>query len=154
MNRARKCDTTGRLIAHDASIILAGEEFKGGLSVYHDGRWRWFGPTRLRALAGRIDSDMPNEHTSKRVAKIAGRILAADVPVTHAWFTAWTSNNSKIGSYKPMRVTWDDIRALAASCLTQAEDHAERADLRAGKLPRGHKRIKTHKPVLRRFNHR
>lgn len=92
MKRARKPDTTGRLIAHDAAIILAGEEFKGGLSVFHDGRWRWFGPTRLRSMA--------------------------------------------------------------ASLVNQAEDHAEREKLRKGGLPKGHRRIKVHKPVLRRLNHK
>lgn len=46
---------------------------------------------------------MAREATSKRIARIAGRILNAE-----AWDIAG--------------IKWGDIRALAASCLTQRED--------------------------------
>ena len=56
---------------------------------------------------------MRNERTSKRVAKIAGKVLAVrgmskeDVYWGGGYFTG---------------LKWSDIRALAASCLTQAAD--------------------------------
>lgn len=59
---------------------------------------------------------MKNERTSKRVAKIAGRILAmnvaqrTDVSVADRCVSGITFIN------------WSDIRALAASALTQTRD--------------------------------
>lgn len=44
-----------------------------------------------------------HEQTSKRVAKIAGKVLTMKAP-----------------RFVQFGVTWDDIRTLAASCLTQA----------------------------------
>lgn len=51
-----------------------------------------------------------NERTSARVAKIAGKILAAE----HDNPTRTGRVNGKLVDF-----TWDDIRALAASALTQ-----------------------------------
>jgi hypothetical protein len=57
---------------------------------------------------------MRNERTSKRVAKIAGRILA---------IAARTTSKAYIWHGKcahPTGLKWSDIQALAASALTQA----------------------------------
>ena len=89
-----------------------------------------------------------NERTSARIAKIAGRILAAHRRATVAVY------ESTDGDAKVVYIKWSDIRALAASALTQAEDRANHATLRAGKIPRGHKLIKRHKPVKRRMLHK
>jgi len=67
---------------------------------------------------------MGNEKTSAKVATKAAKIL---------------SNPKSSASAK----------SVAASALTQVEDHAERETLRRGKLPRGHKLVKRHKPVVR-----
>lgn len=89
-----------------------------------------------------------NEHTSKRVARIAGMILRLK-PWTDAATCCITVANRTNSRWIDKRIPWSDIRALAASALTQAEDHAHRETLRKGKLPRGHKLIKRHKPVAR-----
>lgn len=58
------------------------------------------------------------EKTSARVARIAGRVLAADV-ATNLELEVWVKDRK--GGRK-LRLLWSDIRALAASALTQAED--------------------------------
>lgn len=80
------------------------------------------------------------EVTSRKVAKTAGRILAAEYIYVEIWDKGGTGWRS---------VPRPDIRALAASALTQTQDHAERETLRKGRLPKGHKRVKRHKPVVR-----
>lgn len=50
--------------------------------------------------------DVRNERTSRRVAKIAARILATEGRI--AWFS------------------WDEIQAVAASALTQTRDKLKR----------------------------
>lgn len=55
-----------------------------------------------------------NERTSKRVAKIAAGILALKKPASEC--CVWTDGG------KAVWIMWSDIRALAASCLTQAAD--------------------------------
>jgi len=83
------------------------------------------------------------ERTSARVARTAGKILAV-IPLT---------GDEHVGIVTAKMITvwfpWSDIRGVAASALTQVEDHAERETLRRGKLPRGHKLVKRHKPVVR-----
>lgn len=61
---------------------------------------------------------MINEKTSKRVASIAGRILR---DTTHR-------NSDLVCFTGPVKIYWRDVRALAASALTQAGD----ARIRAG----------------------
>lgn len=87
-----------------------------------------------------------NERTWKRIATIAGRILAIDPKA------AMTYGNTRCHLFISDRetgtaVSWDDVRALAGSALTQAEDRSH--VMRSGKLPRNHKRIKSHPPVRR-----
>ena len=84
---------------------------------------------------------MRNERTSARIAKIAGKLLALKAGKQMSFY-AWSDSGM-------LEIPWADIRALAASALTQTEDHAERKVLRSGRLPRGHRRIKRHKPVVR-----
>jgi hypothetical protein len=84
-----------------------------------------------------------NEHTSARLASIAGRILAVKA-IGRA-----TIQLSDHGVPYKATFKWSDIRALAASALTQAQDHAERETIRKGKLPKGHRKIKVPKPILR-----
>lgn len=59
---------------------------------------------------------MKNEKTSKRVAKIAGKVLSLRG-------TKQFLPSGKISDYHfgPL-VSWSDIRALAASALTQTAD--------------------------------
>lgn len=57
-----------------------------------------------------------NEKTSKRVAAIAGRVLAIKAPADEEVLVF-----DKIAD-KIVRLRWRDVRALAASALTQAAD--------------------------------
>lgn len=59
-----------------------------------------------------------NEKTSKRVAAIAGKVLAVK-PETPGE-TTWIITDTKTGNI--VTFYWRDIRALAASALTQAPD--------------------------------
>lgn len=63
-----------------------------------------------------------NERTSRRVARIAGKLLEIKL-----------SAEDKAEFYIANGFTWADVRALAASCLTQTEDWRLR---RGGKKPR------------------
>lgn len=54
-----------------------------------------------------------NEHTSARVAKIAAKVLAIDVENPD------DVGVTVVGGGKKIWIGWRDIRALAASCLTQ-----------------------------------
>lgn len=64
-----------------------------------------------------------DERTSARVAKIAGRVLALTIDpasfgsIGNDGSFGWIDGNRKWHEFK-----WSDIRALAASCLTQAPD--------------------------------
>jgi len=87
-----------------------------------------------------------NEQTSAKVAKIAGRILAIKAK-RDACTYIWTVFRDHLHIIK-----WSDIRALAASALTQTRDHADAKVMRSGKIPEKHKLVKRHKPVVR--NHR
>lgn len=60
-----------------------------------------------------------NEKTSKRVAAIAGKILAVRGPRSLVLFSR--GRNSEIAV-----IPWSDIRALAASCLNQAPDKTKK----------------------------
>lgn len=84
-----------------------------------------------------------SEQTSARVAKIASRILAA-VGFVEFYSSDWRRRGK----------AWKEIQTVAASALTQTADHADHATLRAGKLPRGHKVVRRHKPVTRNGNER
>lgn len=58
-----------------------------------------------------------NERTSKRVAKIAGRVLA--IKTIDTYTVLWGEED---GYPHNIAFPWKDIRALAASCLTQTPD--------------------------------
>lgn len=58
-----------------------------------------------------------NEKTSSRVAKIAARIMASPA-YPGDMVVNYLKSNSKGGVSDPLY--WRDVRALAASCLTQA----------------------------------
>lgn len=60
-----------------------------------------------------------NERTSARIAKIAGRILAVD-PYSNEY--RLQVRLSPGGAREWATFDWGDIRALAASCLTQTAD--------------------------------
>ena len=62
---------------------------------------------------------MKNERTSKRVAKIAAKILAFHWDDCAVIFP--------LGVGKDKKFTFKDIRALAASCLTQTADKRDKA---------------------------
>lgn len=57
-----------------------------------------------------------NEKTSKRVARIAARILSSQTSAREE-ITAWDAKGENLIHFK-----WADIRALAASALTQVAD--------------------------------
>lgn len=61
-----------------------------------------------------------NERTSKRVAKIAGRVLAL-----RGRLQVLPSGRLCDYCFGP-GIKWSDIRALAASCLTQTADKPKR----------------------------
>lgn len=61
---------------------------------------------------------MRNERTSKRVATIAGKLLRVKAKRGTAFY-AWCDTEL-------VEVKWSDIRALAASALTQAADKTSR----------------------------
>lgn len=65
-----------------------------------------------------------NERTSKRVAKIAGRILAMDVQRQTNVCVA----DRVVGGLTFL--PWSDIRALAASALTQAPERKTKRKVR------------------------
>lgn len=76
---------------------------------------------------------MRNEKTSKRVASIAGQIMAFNKK-----YSTWIEFDDVCGHDKDdddkiIRVSWKDIRALAASALTQTADKkpAKKAKRRA-----------------------
>jgi hypothetical protein len=58
-----------------------------------------------------------NERTSARVAKIAAKVLATK---THPGVT-FAVLDIKSGEY--LNLKWTDVKAMAASCLTQTSDH-------------------------------
>lgn len=57
-----------------------------------------------------------NEHTSVRVAKIAAKVLA----------DKYERAQDRVNLAGPLVLYWRDIRALAASALTQAPDKPPR----------------------------
>lgn len=67
---------------------------------------------------------MKTERTSPRVAKIAAKVMAMP--------TRTPPKDLGIMSAGKLVVTWADIRAMAASCLTQS---ADRADASPSNLP-------------------
>ena len=60
-----------------------------------------------------------NEHTSARVAKIAGKILAQDVPPARAVRVIWYDRQDFL---RAVVFKWSDLRAICASALTQTAD--------------------------------
>ena len=65
-----------------------------------------------------------NERTSKRIAAIAGLVLSKNGNNrASVGFRAVRGSESSIYYFPDIR--WSDIRALAASCLTQTEDRKE-----------------------------
>ncbi len=62
---------------------------------------------------------MKNERTSKRVAAIAGKILAVKA-IRGEWVWLYDDGVAKM-------IPWRDIRALAASCLNQTPDKPKKA---------------------------
>lgn len=66
-----------------------------------------------------------NEKTSPRVAAIAARILAIKTEDPTFRDNVWNILNVKTG--KIVRVKWTDVRSLAASALTQADDKPKKA---------------------------
>lgn len=58
-----------------------------------------------------------NERTSPRVAKIAAKVLAVKRGLP---FTGMTGGGKII-------ITWEEFRAIAASCLAQSADKPKRA---------------------------
>jgi hypothetical protein len=66
-----------------------------------------------------------NERTSKRVAKIAGLILSMKWPRSARVMTYLPKRTSKV-----VHITFGDIRALAASALTQAPNKGESGQVR------------------------
>ena len=63
---------------------------------------------------------MKNERTSKRVATIAGKVMALK-GVANATVQLYTERTGRF-SLTDIGIKWRDIRALAASALTQAAD--------------------------------
>jgi hypothetical protein len=70
---------------------------------------------------------MKNEHTSARVAKIAAEILA--LSSTNREYLHFYDSVTGNG----ITIMWHDIRALAASALTQAPDKATKVVRRKAK---------------------
>ncbi len=62
-----------------------------------------------------------NEKTSKRVAAIAGRVLAVQYPHT----TEVRIYDIELGEIRTFK--WAELRSLAASALTQADDKPKKA---------------------------
>lgn len=89
-----------------------------------------------------IERMKKNEHTSPLIATWSSSILAADIDPDQDIFL-----RRKKGP--PYKTTGEVILAVCASALTQAQDHAELAIIRKGKLPKGHKLIKRGKPIAR-----
>lgn len=69
---------------------------------------------------------MTNERTSRRVAKIAGRILGLNL----------STEDKRIFALGGWGFTWAELRALAASALTQASNKKDWRLRRGGKKPR------------------
>ncbi len=65
-----------------------------------------------------------NEKTSKRVAGIAGKVMAVKAPVGEE-VLIFDKRLDRI-----VAVRWSDIRSLAASALTQAADKPKKAKRR------------------------
>jgi hypothetical protein len=63
-----------------------------------------------------------NEHTTARVAKIAAKVLAMKYRDSLALYNYPEEGQSAL----PSGLYWGDIRALAASCLTQTLDKPKR----------------------------
>ncbi len=71
-----------------------------------------------------------NEKTSKRVASIAAKVMTFEgLRGLHGKATLFTCGSS--GEYNNTGVTVAEVRALAASCLTQSADKAELQRLRS-----------------------
>lgn len=68
-----------------------------------------------------------NEHTSPRVATIAGKILAIETEDPTFRDNVWNILDVTTGQI--VAVKWRDIRSIAASALTQANDKVEAASL-------------------------
>ena len=89
-----------------------------------------------------------NERTSKRIASIAGKVLALKtrdlISYGNTRCRLWVMDSNPNGP----SVSWHDIRALAASALTQAPDVSIQFDGVTGKK-RGINR--KHKPIARRI---
>ena len=72
---------------------------------------------------------MLNEKTSARVAKIAGKIMAL-VPVEK---NALKIYDAKSG--RRVQISFEDIRTIAASCLTQTPDKPAKKTKKRKKKP-------------------
>ena len=68
---------------------------------------------------------MKNERTSKRVAQIAGRVLEKLTSAKNAQATWISDYNDGVSSI--FVCTVGELKALAASCLTQAPDKKRKA---------------------------
>ena len=70
-----------------------------------------------------------NERTSKRVAKIAGRILRSlehELPKNRIWYENINGDLFGLGFEEGTTIRIADLKALAASALTQAPDRKKR----------------------------
>lgn len=65
---------------------------------------------------------MKNERTSARVAKIAAKVLARQAYPASATVQICFDTKGYGRGFANPGVTWGDIKALAASCLTQSPD--------------------------------
>ena len=81
-----------------------------------------------------------NEYTSARIAKIAGRVMKAKSLLNSARLYIEIA-----GAMEPLVFTFGDIRALAASALTQAPDKPAKPKPSAWVQRRGLKRVKSKK---------
>jgi hypothetical protein len=79
------------------------------------------------------------ERTSKKVAAIASRILRSKRPAIAVYLA-------------PGYVAWADIRALAASALTQTADRVEFAGSTYPAKPK--RKAKKHPPIMRKIHMR
>ena len=87
-----------------------------------------------------------SEHSSTRVARLAAEILGAGIAPDQ-------TIPLRRSEGPPFLTSGEFLLSICGSVVTQAQDHAERETIRKGKLPKGHRRIKVHKPVKRRMLH-
>jgi hypothetical protein len=77
-----------------------------------------------------------NERTSARVAKIAAKVMASNIHGKSSGVVlCWLTQEPDCSWKDPL--TWRDIRALAASALTQVKDKRDRDDSQMRKALRG-----------------